>query len=132
MTRFNYNFLPLLASLRTGSSRLTYQDKVILATQLLTVLNDYYVHLALKTSALAIDPLQEAKLLLDDLRFIQIDSDFFRRILEIVKEITRPTYRIPPSTALDGDGRGLAVQTRLVLGGPTPDGLGRQCFLRCG
>lgn len=78
---------PLLSSMRELSSGMTVDEREIVARQLVTLLQDYYVHLPLKRSSLGTDPVQEARLLVDDVRFLQSDEDFFRRIFDILKRL---------------------------------------------
>ncbi len=78
---------PLLASVRDISSGMTADQRLLVVRQLATLLEDYYVHLPLKRSSLGIDPVQEASLLVDEVRFIQSDGDFFRRIFGILKRL---------------------------------------------
>lgn len=59
----------------------------VVADQLVVLLRDYYVHLPLKKSSLGIDPVQEASLLADDVRFIPSETLFQRRAFDIIKRM---------------------------------------------
>src|SRR6478752_2951398 len=80
-------FSPLLSAVRDISSGMTAEQRHLVVLQLATLLQDYYVHLPLKRSSLGIDPVQEANLLVDEVRFIQSDGDFFRRVFGILKRL---------------------------------------------
>jgi hypothetical protein len=78
---------PLLASVRSLGIGLTVDERQLMARQLLTILDEYYVHLPQKISALAINPVQEARLLFDDAKLIPTDMEFFQRVLIILNKL---------------------------------------------
>src|SRR3712207_3003540 len=78
---------PLLSVLRHVNADVTMSDCELLADQMLLLVRDYYVHLPLKTSSLAIDPVQELTLLLDDVKYLGSPGEFFRRVLGTVKRL---------------------------------------------
>jgi hypothetical protein len=76
---------PLLAALRDipgGPGPDAWNE---LAQTLVTLLRDYYAHLPMKVSALGIDPVQEATLLVDDIPEMPSAAEFHRRLFEILK-----------------------------------------------
>ncbi|MCC6590891.1 MAG: hypothetical protein IT168_29645 [Bryobacterales bacterium] len=78
---------PMLAMVREVSSQTQREGWQLVAQQLEILLRDYYVHLPLKRSSLGIDPVQEARLLADDVRFMPSESDFHRRIFDLIKRM---------------------------------------------
>src|SRR5262249_7187696 len=92
-----FQMSPMLSSVRDLSSAMTLEDRELVARQLVTVLQDYYVHLPLKRSSLGIDPVQEAHLLVDEVRFITSEADLFRRVFNILRRRRErhPALRLP-------------------------------------
>jgi hypothetical protein len=92
---------PPLAIARSWDMAMTASERRAIASQLITALGEYYVHLPLKVSALAINPLQEARLLYDDAELVPNDLDFFRRVLLIVKKLRdrHTAFKLPPPWA---------------------------------
>lgn len=90
-------YSPLLSWARSLQPGLTVAEKQGIASQLLILIKDYYVHLPLKTSSLAIDPVQEFALLLDDTPLIQTDVEFFHRLINIVKKLRdrHTSFKLP-------------------------------------
>lgn len=79
---------PLLAFMRDfRRAGLAAPDLQSVAEQMVVLLRDYYVHLPLKRSSLGIDPVQEASLLADDVRYIPAEAQFQRRAFEIMKRL---------------------------------------------
>lgn len=79
--------VPLLAlarSLRVGYSSAEMQA---LAEHLAALVRDYYVHLPVKRSALAIDPVQELLLLGDDVRFGLDEQTYVERLLMTMRRL---------------------------------------------
>lgn len=130
-----YRNSPLLASTREISSGLATDDRQIVARQLGILLSDFYVHLPLKRSSLAIDPVQEANLLADEVRFIYSEGEFFQRMFAILKRLRdrHTAVRLPSpwrdmvaylpfavESFYDESGRHLIVSKVMVdLGEPT-------------
>ena len=77
---WNSTHLVPLAAQRSMPDVLTVSERAAIAEQLLLLLKNYYVHLPLKVSSLAINPLQQVRFLQDDVPYIENDSDCFRRI----------------------------------------------------
>jgi hypothetical protein len=88
---------PFLSAVRFLEPGLTLAEKQNLANQLLVLIRNYYVHLPVKTSSLAIDPLQEVALLLDDIPLIPTDFEFFSRLIGIVKKLRdrHTSFKLP-------------------------------------
>lgn len=82
-----WNTLPLLASTRNLGIGLSTEERQLIALQTLVALNDYYVHLPQKISALAINPIQQARLLIDDAKYILEDLEFFKRVQAIFTQL---------------------------------------------
>ena len=82
-----FNRSPLLATVRELSSGMNPDLQKFVAQQLVVLLQDYYVHLPLKRSSLGIDPVQEARLLVDEVHLIPFETDFFRRVFAILKRL---------------------------------------------
>jgi hypothetical protein len=126
---------PLLASIRDLSSGMTLEERHLVARQLVTLLQNYYVHLPLKRSSLGIDPVQEASLLVDDVQFIPSEADFFTRVFGILKRLRdrHTALRLPSpwrdmvaylpfvvESFFDEKGRHLAVSKVMIdVGEPT-------------
>ncbi|UPT96482.1 S41 family peptidase [Bradyrhizobium barranii subsp. apii] len=70
-----------LAAARQMANVLSPDDRRLIVRQIGICLRDFYVHLPLKMSSLAIDPVQECLNLEDDLPFIGDDTEFFRRLM---------------------------------------------------
>jgi hypothetical protein len=89
---------PSLALVRNLSFGLNEAAKGSIVDQVLCLVRDYYVHLPLKTSSLAIDPVRELELLLDDIPYIQTDSEFFYRMLGTIKRLRdrHTCLKLPP------------------------------------
>lgn len=87
MAGFNFANTAPLATVRNINANLSPAERQLITNQILVALRDYYVHLPLKESSLAIDPLQEVRLLNDDLPSIKSDSEFFRRVLQIFTKL---------------------------------------------
>ena len=78
---------PLLSMLREVQGSFTPADGEQVANQLVKILRDYYVHLPLKKSSLGIDPVQEAHLLIDDIKIIPTQTEFNRRLFFMIKRL---------------------------------------------
>lgn len=76
-----------IAAFREIPNVLQADERKLIIRQVYIALRDYYVHLPLKVSSLAINPLQECLLLEDDLPFIAEDREFFRRMMLIVEKL---------------------------------------------
>lgn len=79
--------LPLLSTVRSLSNSLPVEEMQFVTEQLILLLEQYYVHLPLKRSSLGINPVQEAKILADEVRFIMSDTDFYHRVFSILKRL---------------------------------------------
>lgn len=89
---------PSVAAVRELGAGVGLAEMETIVDQVLRVVRDYYVHLPLKTSSLAIDPVQELTLLLDDIKYIQSEPDFFARLITSVKRLRdrHTTIKLPP------------------------------------
>jgi len=72
-----------LAYLRGLPPSLNLDDRRLLVTQMMGMLENFYAHLPLKQAMLAIDPVQAGRLLLDELTEQQSEVEFLQRLLEI-------------------------------------------------
>src|SRR6185312_4730375 len=75
--------LPPISLLREVPPVLNIDERKFYSYQVKTILKNYYVHLIQKKSAYAINPVQEADLLIDDCPYFVNDVEFFKRILSI-------------------------------------------------
>ena len=75
--------LPHMSVLRDLPPMFSIDQRKFYAYQVKIILQNYYVHLIQKKSAFAIDPIQEADLLIDDCPYFVNDIEFFKRILAI-------------------------------------------------
>ncbi|MGY4465885.1 hypothetical protein ACVWWK_001567 [Bradyrhizobium sp. LB9.1b] len=94
--------LPLGAA-RQIANVLNQDDRQAIVRQIRICLRDFYVHLPLKMSSLAIDPVQECLNLEDDLSYIGEDTEFFRRLMLILRRVRdrHTTFVLPyPWSAL--------------------------------
>ena len=76
----------LLADVRALPSGLTPDGKRAFVGQAINLLENFYAHLPLKQSSLAVDPVQAARLLLDDLDKLS-DGDFVAALLDIFQRV---------------------------------------------
>jgi len=72
------NSLFPLSAVRDLPGQLSNEDKFALVSQLIALVDHFYVHLPLKRSMLAIDPIQNARLLLTQLGDYRNDIDFLQ------------------------------------------------------
>jgi hypothetical protein len=78
---------PPLSAFRSYSNPYVHDTKEFITRQLSTLLQDYYVHLPLKQSSLAVNPVQELAVLLDEITFIPTEAEFYRRLLFVMKRL---------------------------------------------
>jgi hypothetical protein len=78
---------PPLSALRDYSNPVVLQQMDAITRQTMLLVKDFYVHLPLKQSSLGIDPLRELALLQDEIRFIPAETEFYRRLLSVVKRL---------------------------------------------
>jgi hypothetical protein len=92
------NALPLLSSFRQIPVGYTESEMGQLAEQLLALIRDYYVHLPVKRSALAIDPVQELQLLADDVNYGLDERTYLERLLTAIRRLRdrHTSVRLPP------------------------------------
>lgn len=84
--------------LRSAPPILPVCARLDIALVLRELLQHYYVHLPIKASSLAIDPIAQASLLIDDVPLIQSDHDFFSRVRQLVNGLRdRHTVFTAPS-----------------------------------
>ncbi|GLQ53945.1 S41 family peptidase [Devosia nitrariae] len=74
----------LLAGARDLASATSVDHWDLVARQLVVLLDQFYVHLPLKRSSLGVDPVQDARLLVDEVPFMPSDVEFFRRVFNIL------------------------------------------------
>lgn len=88
---------PLLSSIRGIGKEPPVAVQENLLELLITAIEEYYVHLPLKRSALAVDPVEQLRLLLDSGRG-KSRPGFLRRLLRIVNGMKdrHTTLRLPP------------------------------------
>lgn len=97
MTILNWEYLPQIQVARNFRIGMSADEKHLIAQQLHTVLEKYYVHLNLKVSSLAINPLQQCALLKDESTAEYDDLEFFRRVQEIIRSLRdrHTSFRVP-------------------------------------
>lgn len=78
---------PLLSTVREMVRANPVDEAEFVTRQLIALLDGYYVHLPLKRSSLGIDPVQDARILLDEARFVPTDVEFYTRIFAILKRL---------------------------------------------
>jgi len=76
----------LLADVRLLPSGMDREGKRALVGQAIALLDDFYAHLPLKQSSLAVDPVQAARLLLDDIETLP-DADFVATLMDIFQRV---------------------------------------------
>ena len=76
----------LLADVRGLPSGMGRDGKIALVGQAIALLEDFYAHLPLKRASLAIDPVQAARLLLDDVDALP-DGDFVAALIDIFQRV---------------------------------------------
>ncbi len=76
----------LLADVRGLPSGMGREGKIALVGQAIALLEDFYAHLPLKRASLAIDPVQAARLLLDDVDALP-DGDFVAALIDIFQRV---------------------------------------------
>lgn len=76
---------PSLCSIRQLISGLSIADRRFVTSQITTMINNFYVHLPLKTASMGVSPAQQYLLLLDDVPLIRTDNEFFSRLIGITK-----------------------------------------------
>lgn len=88
---------PLLSSIRQFGRHISSDHMEFIAQQIIVLLEHYYVHLPLKRSSLGIDPVQETRVLLDEVKFLPTDIDFYTRLFDIFKRLRdrHTTIRLP-------------------------------------
>jgi hypothetical protein len=79
--------LPLLALVRDSPVGFSQSDMGQLAEQLALLIRDYYVNLPVKTSALAIDPVQELQVLADDVNYGLDARTYLERLMSTIKRL---------------------------------------------
>jgi hypothetical protein len=82
-----FNSSSLLSGQRGYSNPRILNVMDFITRQIAVLLDDYYVHLPLKRSSLGIDPIQEIKVLLDEISFIPTETEFYRRVIGIIKRL---------------------------------------------
>lgn len=85
---------PLLSSIRQYDQRISSDQMEFVAQQIMLLLEDYYVHLPLKLSSLGINPVQEIRLLIDEVKFLPSDMDFYTRVFGTFKRLRDRHTRI--------------------------------------
>ena len=126
---------PRLASLRGVSLGLSVNDMIATAAAIEQLIADFYVHLPLKRSALAIDPVQELAILQDDVKFGLDEVTFIARLQRTISTLRdRHTSLVIPwgdavaflPVVLEGvweNGTQRLIVSK-ILGEPTTPGLG--------